>query len=207
VPKPASLVQLVRLNVVLHIAGLGLAAATMRAGTPLVPLAERLAHLGGSAVGWRIGWCVWMLCALALVALFARARSLVPMGPSALAVVAIGAAIDLVCDAVQLAVLPHLARTDALRFLVFERWAGLGGTVAANGLYAVGTLLLAIATTRTSGRRMPIVLGGATFLAGVGLALAGAIGEPRAIAWTSGITILAYCGFVLTLPAALERSR
>jgi hypothetical protein len=206
VPRPASLVTLVRLNVLVHIAGLGLAATTMRLGTPLVPLAGRLAYLGTGAVGWRIGWGVWMLCALALVALFAHACSLVPMGAAALAVVGVGAAIDLVCDAIQLAALPHLARTDALRFLVFERWAGLGGTVAANGLYAIGTLVLAIATTRTSGRRTPIVLGGATFLAGVGLALAGAIGEPRAIAWTSGTTILAYCCFVLTLPAALERS-
>src|SRR5262249_2831127 len=55
------------LTVGLHTIGLALAVFGMREGTPLVGLAERIAHLAEAPLSWSIGWAVWMLCALSLV--------------------------------------------------------------------------------------------------------------------------------------------
>jgi hypothetical protein len=63
--------QLAWLNVVLHVAGLVLAAAFIRPGSPLVSLSERLDYLGRAPAGWTCAWVTWMLCAAALIAFLA----------------------------------------------------------------------------------------------------------------------------------------
>ncbi len=188
-------------NVVLHAAGLLLAAVTLRPGTPLVPLPERMAYLAGRPWGWSVGWGVWMLCALALAAFFAALARRLPgeSAPARLAVVlaGAGAAVDLLCDVLYITVLPLIASwatAEERLFLTVERIALAGGLVVANGLYSVGTLLLAWCL-RDCPRRAAgtVVVGYAVFGFGMALAAAGFLSEPRLAEWATGPTIGLFC--------------
>src|SRR5688572_9365038 len=138
-------------NVVLHVAGLVMAAASLRPGSPAVPLDDRLAYLASHGLGWSIGWGVWMWCALAFVAFLAALRPYAPVADlAALAVTlgAAGAAIDLVCDVGQIVVLPDIAAWQPAQpalFVAWERWLGATGAIAANGLYSLATLAATMA--------------------------------------------------------------
>jgi hypothetical protein len=194
-----ALVVTAALNVVLHVLGLILALAGMRPGTSLVSLDERLAYLAGHPAAWAAGWAVWMACALALVAFFAvlapRADA-GPLGSLAVTLAAAGAGVDLLCDTVQIVVLPDLAAfrpPDPAAFYVVERAVGAGGTVVANGLYSIGVLLLALALRR----RLPthvFVFGLGTFAAGMLMVVGGFLGDARVVAGATGPTI---AGFLL----------
>ena len=103
-PAVNALAVLAWLNVGLHAAGLALAAAGMRPGTPLVPLPERLDYLAAAPLGWTLGWVSWMLCAVLLIAFLAaltgRLRERRELARLGLTVAVAGAAFDLFCDAV-----------------------------------------------------------------------------------------------------------
>jgi len=86
------------LNVGAHAAGLGLALAGMRQGSPLVPLNDRMAYLASRPLPWTLAWGVWMLCAQEP-----------HLARRALAVCAVGAAVDLFFDVGQMVTLPELA--------------------------------------------------------------------------------------------------
>src|SRR5438309_11408370 len=88
------------LNVALHVIGLAIIIIGMKPGTPMVSLAERLAYLSKSPPGWTIGWGVWMLCALCLIAFCAELARRLPSHYSyaaqlAVILAAAGGAIDL----------------------------------------------------------------------------------------------------------------
>ena len=200
------------LNVGLHLLGLALALIGMRQGTPLVPLDERLAYLASRPIGWSLGWGTWMLCALALVAFLAVLATHAhgaPLASLAVTLAAAGAAIDLLCDGVQIAVLPGLASarlSDPSVFLAWERAAGVGGTVVANGLYSVAVLLAAIALRGRPG--MPahaLSLGVATFGAGMLMVVAGFVGDPRRLELATGPTIGAFLLWTVAVARALLR--
>ncbi|HSB60415.1 MAG TPA: hypothetical protein VLI67_01765 [Vicinamibacteria bacterium] len=198
------------LNVALHVLGLALALGHLRPGTPLVPLGSRLGYLAARPLGWSIGWAVWMLCALALVAFLAAvARDAPNRARAALAVtVAIaGAAVDLLCDTLQIVVLPQLAAraaADATLFLAAERGLGAGGTVVANGLYSIAVLLMTLALPG----RLPAlgtVLGVATFLAGLGMVGAGFTGDPGQLEAATGATLGAFIAWTVAVTWSLRR--
>ena len=69
-----------------------------------------LPRLAGDPAVWRWGWGVFMLCTLVLVAFMAVLERLLPdrstAGRLALVLTASGMAVDLLCDVLQISVLP-----------------------------------------------------------------------------------------------------
>jgi len=176
-------------NVGLHVVGLVLAAATMKPGTPAAPLLERIRYLAARPAGWTVGWLVWVLCALALVAfmlLLARTHPS-PFATAAATLALVGAVIDVTCDVTYILALPAWAAGDVSRFLVRERHLGTASLTGANGLYSlavlVATLGLPASATLTRG------LGVLTFVAGLVLAGAGLTGDPRHVMVGTALTI------------------
>ncbi len=116
-------------NVALHGAGLALAWYGMRPGSVAAPLAGRMAFLASRPAGWIGGWGVWMICTLLLVSFMAVLRSRLPApNPAAdlaLVVTAAGMGVDLLCDVIQMQILPLAAAAPGQihLFLAFERIA------------------------------------------------------------------------------------
>lgn len=206
--RPGPLLTLARLNVLLHVVGLALAALGMRPGSPLVPLDERLTYLAAAPIGWTAGWGTWMACALALVAFLAALTS--RLGDDALARLGLGVALvglgfDLFCDSVYLLVFPGLASGERALFLVVERVTGIGSLVVANGAYSVSILLITLALRR---RRPPsrwaIVTGYAVAGSGLLLCVAGVTGVPWHALWATAPTIGFFCLWAVLAARALE---
>lgn len=198
------------LSVGLHLGGLALAVAALRPGTPLVPLAERVAYLAERPLGWTLGWAAWMLCALALVAFLAVLAHVVPEASTvlrtAVMLASAGAAVDLVCDTLYITVLPGLAAAGPTPlFLTVERALGAGGVVVANGLYTIATLLAALGL-RARPEMPPVVtwLGYATFAGGMLMVAAGFTGDPRHLELATGAAILPYMAWTLGVARALR---
>jgi hypothetical protein len=190
------------LNVLVHAAGLGMA-LLMRPGTPLVPLAERMSFLAAGPLGWRLGWAVWALAALALLAYFIILSEYLEsiVRRAALVCVAAAIAVDLGCDAMQIVVLPLAAGGDAHLFLLVERAVGLGGTLVANGLYTLAAVIVTFRLRRPIDR----VLGAALGAAGAAMCVGGLLDVPRIIEISTGPTIILYCGWAISLAYSLER--
>ena len=198
------------LSVGLHLGGLALAVAALRPGTPLVPMAERVAYLAERPLGWTLGWAAWMLCALALVAFLAVLAHVVPEASTvlrtAVMLASAGAAVDLVCDTLYITVLPGLAAAGPTPlFLTLERALGAGGVVVANGLYTIATLLAALGL-RARPEMPPVVtwLGYATFAGGMLMVAAGFTGDPRHLELATGAAILPYMAWTLGVARALR---
>jgi hypothetical protein len=162
----------------------------MRPGSVASPLSDRIAYLAGQPTGWTLGWGVWMLCTLLLVAYMATLRLLVPGLGSQLALVltAAGMAVDLLADAVQIQVLPLAARSGQPLFLAFERLALTGGATVANGLYTTGVLLMTLALGSQIGK-LARTAGAATVASGAAMALSGLLPSPELLAASTGPTI------------------
>jgi hypothetical protein len=202
------------LNVALHAVALAFVALGIRPGTPLVPLPERLAYLARCPLAWWLGWGTWMLCVPALVAFVAvlahRLADRADLARLALVVTVAGGAFDLFCDTVYVTVFPFLASwqppPEAL-FLTVERLTGVGSLVVANGLYAVGTLLLTLALRGRPGLvPFTVVVGYGVFGFGMLLAAAGFTGVPWHAEWATGPTIGLFCVWVLLVARSLEPS-
>jgi hypothetical protein len=193
----------------LHAAGLTLAATVMRPGTPLAGVEARTRWLAGHPLGWSLGWAVWILCALSLVALLAalddRLAPRSTAGTTAVAMAAAGAAVDIFCDALWIGVVPSLAAQGPDRvFLAAERALAVGGTVAANGLYSCAVLVFTALLPRTVEWRLARLLGLVTALAGFGLCAAGLSGQAYLLALFSGLTIGAFVAWAIALARSAE---
>lgn len=183
-------------NVVLHAAGLIVAWFAMQPGSMVVPLEERMTYLAGRPVGWSLGWGIWMVCCLLLVAFMTVLRQRLSTVPSsipqlALLLTAAGMAVDLFCDVIQIQVLPRAASTGSDLFLTFEQLAFTGGMTVANGLYTTGILLMNV---RLRGLVKPSALlaGWATAVAGFALAAAGFVPSLILLQISTGTTIVFY---------------
>jgi hypothetical protein len=101
------------LNVAVHLASLALTALAIKPGNPVTELSSRMIYLAGSPLGWTLGWGGWMLSALALIAFFAALAGRITLHTElarlSLVLAVAGAAIDLLCDMIQLSVLPMAA--------------------------------------------------------------------------------------------------
>ncbi len=180
-------------NVALH--GLGVAAAWfgMRSGSIATPLNERMAYLAGWPVGWVGGWGVWMICAVVLVSFMAVLRSRLPaprpLADLALALTAAGMSVDLLCDVIQMQVLPLAAAGpgQVSLFLAFERVAFTGGVTVANGLYTAGVVMMTACLRKaTMATRLA---GWAAGVSGGVMALAGLVLSPALLLASTGPTI------------------
>jgi hypothetical protein len=204
------LVALAATASLLHAAGLTLAATAMLPGTVLVSEEARARWLAGRPLAWSVGWSVWILCALSLVALLTALNDRLraggsPAGNAAVALAAAGAAVDLFCDALWIGVLPDLAAQGPDRlFLAAERGLAVGGTVAANGLYACAVLVFTRLLPRGAEWGLARLLGWVTALAGFGLCGAGLHGNGQAVALFSGMTIGAFVFWAIALARSSE---
>jgi hypothetical protein len=193
------------LNVIVHAIGLVLALG-MRPGTGAFSVGERMAFLARAPIAWTAGWGVWMVCALALGGFFVilsgeLANFNRTVARAALLCVGVALAVDLFCDAAQIAVLPLAARGDAAQFLVVERWVGIGGTLVANGLYTLGAVVVSLSLSRARERWLGLLLG----VAGGAMAIGGVLGSARLIEVATGPTIILYCGWALAVASSLDR--
>jgi hypothetical protein len=189
------------INLILHLAGLGLA-LLMRPGTGMIPLAERMQFLAGGPLGWKLGWSMWMLCALALGLFFVvLSPHLSPLIRRAALLCATAAiTVDLFCDAAQIVLLPLAARGETAPFLLWERVIGLGGTLIANGLYTLGALIVTFSIDDKRVRGLGLVLG----LAGGAMCVGGVLDVPRVIELSTGPTIVVYCVWAMVLARRFE---
>jgi hypothetical protein len=203
VPTPRALAWA---NVAVHLLGLAAAALGMRPGSPLVGLEERMGHLAGRPAAWPLAWGVWMLCALALVAFVHEAAARLPGASLAAPLAAAGAGVDLLCDGVQMAVLPLLASggaDGALAFRAWERAAGVGGLVAANGLYALAVLVVTLSLRGRPGAGPAVAVGWGVFGGGMVLVAAGLTGDAWLAALATPPTIGLFCVWVVLVARAL----
>jgi hypothetical protein len=135
--------------------------------------AVRRAYIASHVVQWRIGWIVWHLAGLSLVALVAALAMLWRDRAPILAVLAVaaaaaGLAADLAAESILLGVIPG---ASAATFPDLERAADMLTGYLGNGLYTVGGLLV----TWIGRRRVPaglLVLGAAVWACGLWLSAA-----------------------------------
>lgn len=167
----------------------------LRPGSTLIPLADRMAYLASQPPAWKWGWGIWMLCALALVAYIAvlrRALSGDPLAAQlALVFTTAGMAVDLLCDSLQIQVLPLAAASQPAVFLPFERLASIGGLTVANGLYTLGLLMMNLSLRGLVGIPACLV-GWAAVVSGFSLAAAGFVSSPLLLQAATGATITFY---------------
>jgi hypothetical protein len=185
------------LTAALHVVGLVLALACLRPGSPAVPLDDRLAYLAAHPAGWSVGWGVWMLCALSLVTFLAALRSRAPhanLASLAVTLAAAGAAVDLICDVGQIVVLPDVAAWKPAQpalFVIWERWLGATGAIAANGLYSLAALAASLGL-RSRVPTFVVALGALTCAAGFLMVVAGFTGDMRQLEVSVGATLVSY---------------
>jgi len=200
------------LNVVVHVAGLILAATGIQPGSPLVPLPDRLVYLAGAPLGWTSAWITWMLCAVALIAFLAKLVS--RLGPQAglaqlgLMIAVAGAAFDLCCDAVYLLVFPWLAAMTPIHevlFLTVERITNIASIVIANGAYSLSILLLTL-ELRRGVATLTTTTGFGVAGFGLLLAAAGFSGNPEHIRWATPPTIGLFCLWAILVARSFERA-
>lgn len=196
-------------NVALHALGLTVAWFGLRPGSVVAPLAERMAYLAADPAIWRWGWGLFMLCTLVLVAYMAVLERLLPPRSTAarlaLVLTASGMAIDLLCDVVQISVLPLVAAAGPTSlFLALERLAFMGGATAANGLYTTGVLLMTLRLGRGVGAHARWA-GYATAAAGYAMVVAGLLPSPALLQATAGPTLGFYCLWTVLLARDLRR--
>src|SRR5262249_20765055 len=196
------------------VAGLVLAAVGMRPGSPLVLLPERLAYLAQGPLAWSLGWGMWMVCAMALIAFLAGMARRLPehtlLAHSALVLAIVGGAVDLLCDVINIIVLPALAARGPSwepMFLTAEHTTFASGLIVANGLYSVSVALLTWCYQGRQGIKAPIVvLGYAVFGFGMLLAVAGFAGSPRLAELATGPTIGLFCVWSVSVARSLENA-
>jgi hypothetical protein len=203
-PETRLLTHLAWWNVALHLLGLVLALVGMRPGSPAFDLETRRAYLAAFPLAWSLGWGTWMLCALLQIAFYAVLARHFPEHPDvarlAVMLACAGMAIDLSCDTIFLAVLPHFAAggpENVPVFLALEKLTDSVSLVVANSLYVFACFLLTMCL-RDRVRRAPLVIaaGGGVLVFGLLLSAAGFTGSWLAELAT-GPTIVCYCAWVL----------
>ena len=162
-------------------------ATVLAPGVSLTPTLARAAYVAEHLVAWRLGWGLWIVAALSLLAFFrwwAARIGWSPVTRAAIGLAVIGVLAD-ICAELQLI---GWSPGEPSGLDAPLRVSGL----VANGLYSVAGLLL---TSRTAG--LPRWLGGwswTVWLLGIGLAGAAAISSDDAS------RVLTAALFILFLP-------
>lgn len=197
----------------LNAAGLCFAVLGMRPGAPGAPLDDRLEFLARAPLGWTLGWGVWMLAALSVVVLFVHLARAVrgPAGVLGLVLVAMGAAVDLLCDVVQLTVIPQLAaaaladRGARTLWIALDRGLWAGGVVVACGLYCLGVAVITRGLAQDG--RAPLVLRAAslsTLLGGAVWIVAELLLARALLPGATAVTVGAFMVWAVLVPSAVE---
>lgn len=181
-----------------------LAAAIVMLGVlrPGVPAGEaeleaRIAHVASNATGWRLGWLVWNLAAIALIALYValalRWRDRAPvLCRVAVLLAAAGLAADLGAETLLMVVSPG---AEPSTFALVEDIALPLTGYLGNGLYTLAGILLTIAGRSVLPRAL-VATAALAWAAGLALSAATLVGSetgqfaatavlmPVFVAWT-----------------------
>ena len=205
------LMPLAIVNVAVHVLGLLFAAFSMRPGSPLTPIPERVNYLSRHPLGWSLGWTVWMLCDVAVIAFVVQAARRLRNDWALLAagLILIGTAFDLACDSIFISVLPNLAAQQPVNeevFLTVEKSVNTISLVIANGLITLSTAAMTVAL-RVGAKplKLPITLMGAAILIfGLSLSAAAFVPDPWLTQWATGPTIISFCIWCLLVAYRLD---
>jgi len=212
------LMPLAIVNIAIHIFGLIFALFGMRPGSPLVSVDDRIRYLSQHPLGWSLGWGVWMMCDLAVIAfLFQTARRLRnDLAWLAVGIILAGITVDLSCDSLFIVLLPHLAARQPVNeeiFLIAEKAINTISLVMGNGLITISTAVMTIAFWKPVDREvrnrlvyLTRALGIAIFIFGMLLSAAGFMAQPWLTEWMTGPTILSYCGWCGLVAFQLDRA-
>jgi len=190
----------------LHALGIAAIGLVLRPGTLTEsdPL-QRAMYIAEYSTRWSLGWSIWMLSALSLVAFYAwwGARLAAPLvGTVGVMLAAAGCVFDLSGESVSVLILVEqslpalkdLTLWDPAAFQWYERVATLLTAGAANGLYTLGGIVLMLWTVDLP-RPVRAAMWG-TWIAGAGMTLAAVFDQvagmvatttvlfPLLIAWT-----------------------
>lgn len=165
-----------------HLAAAALAAVVIAPGAPgSGELADRAAWIAGHEAGWIAGWAAWVLAGLGLVAfVWMLRRRLDPRGRdealgAALALAALGLALEASAHAISALGLPARARAPSLDgFVAAEGTTRLLGVVLAQIAFVAMTLLVVRALAAAElGGRVARVAGYCNAACGAAMILAG----------------------------------
>src|SRR5262245_10893019 len=198
-------------------AGLAMAAVLRRGLETNPDLADRLRFLAEQTPWWWAAWLTWNAAALSILyfyAAFAEAHGSGGKAPGhllrfAALLGAAGVALDLGAEAIEMGVLPELARQAlaepadgpaASLFLALHRVAGMLAGYLANGLYTLAAVVLSWSTRRAYARRVRLaglaVGASGLFLSGAalvnsteGMLWANVVLLPCLLAWLLGVAI------------------
>jgi hypothetical protein len=167
------------------IAGLG-TLILLRPGSEAVPdVRERIAYLEHFPERWRLGWILWMLAALSLLAFYAwwasRIHHRIPV-----AIAALGMACDWSGESIFIAAMPH---PDSKLY----REAALLTGGAGNGLYTLAAMALTVATPNLPWRG----LAWAAWTAGIGLSIATILNSDTGVTITSAVLMICFIPWVV----------
>ena len=176
----------------------------LRRGLPGFADEERLAYMASHRAAWTTGWMLWQIAAVSLLAFYGvlAMRFRGALSIAAMATATAGLAIDFLCEARYMGVLPDL-RGEAFTALDRELEVLIG--YAANGLYTVALVLLAIA----GWRQLPkpaLALAGPVAASGFALALASLAHDARLELITSAILFPLFTLWVIVVGLWLRRS-
>jgi len=193
------------------IAGLAMA-LFLRCGLETNPnLQDRLAYLVNHRGAWILAWFTWTLAALAILYFFMVFEETHQLRSRIAVLVTVAAvAADLSAEAIEIGVLPSLARQAFSAnaapelFLSFHRVAVMLSGYVANGLYSIATLILV-----TRARHLyPVwitVIGEFVGVFGLALSMAALVDSSEGMFWTNVFlvpSILVWLGAVAIIPSA-----
>ena len=174
----------------------GLAGGTEAEPNP----AARAAYIREHVALWRVSWSIWMTAAVSLGVFYLWWGLRVPLrgwGTTGAVIGFLGMACDHSGESVYLIKLVHRAQAspeDVPAFLATQRFATLLTTVAANGLYTLGGVVLTLSTPRLP-RKVQAAMW-TTWVAGVGMSLFAAWEWTLGLVVVTPILFLSFVGWV-----------
>ena len=175
----------------------------LREGLPGFAEEQRLAHMNAHPLAWAGAWVLWHVAAVSLVALYVvlamRFRDVLSM--TAVAVATAGLAVDITSEAKYIGVLPRLRGVEFQRL---DRELEVLIGYAANGLYTVAFILLAVAGWRVL-PKLALVLAGPVAGSGVALALASLRHDPRLQTITSALLFVSLIAWMVVVARWLRQ--
>ena len=174
----------------------------LREGLPGFTEARRVAYIAAHPAAWAGGWVLWHIAAISLVALYVvlalRLRGVLAL--SSVAVATAGLAIDMICEAKYIGVLPHLRGEEFARL---DRELEVLIGYAANGLYTAAFVMIAIAGWRVL-PTVAMILAGPVAGSGFALAIASLQHDARLQTVTSALLFVTLILWMIVIARWLQ---
>lgn len=174
----------------------------LQRGIPPGDVATRAAYVAQHALGWQIGWALWLPASLALVmfhAGLADALNARAWGWIAVAITLAGAVIDWADEMVWIGLAPGLATRfasdsfAASAYTLWDRAYVVLSITLANGLYTIGGIvLIALAYRSKNFPRWLARWGAVVWSLSIALSVAGMIGDGVMIQVVSALVFISF---------------